>query len=167
MLYYWHSTLLGIDANKNGIRDDIDVWIEKNTKDDKDLNVFLTNYAKELSEILKVEVFNEVSSKDVYRRINAQISCMVILGSGSHYLPGNEPTDLKNRLESMIFNNPLRALYFKIFKVKYFEHLRLIVVKDVEEDFKECPQKLADFDKYFISRTIEKKRKLRSINESK
>ena len=114
------NTILGVDANKNGVRDDVDVWINR-TASDKNETKAMRQYARAKQEWLNT--CEKQNLKDVNAILLKLAKAKVCLGAVSDYqrLKANFAED---KLELLLLNNEKRLVcnefYSRkgVFKVK-------------------------------------------------
>ncbi|NUO07215.1 MAG: putative metal-binding motif-containing protein [Candidatus Brocadia sp.] len=98
------KTLLGIDTDGDGVRDDIQRYIYLTYPDDKKLRLGLTYYAKEFQGVLKDADDREVC----YDHANK----MVRHGDCLWYLKGEEAIDICRALRAQILNTRERSMAY-------------------------------------------------------
>jgi hypothetical protein len=97
-----NSTLLGIDVNNNGVRDDVERWIYKNYKDKHPIHI---DIAMQAARAYKLVLEHPERAKEIHDSVNAPLYC------ASYY-----------EFEAQFFNDPI-LIYERIdvpVKSKYF-----------------------------------------------
>jgi len=105
------KTLLGIDSDEDGVRDDIQRYIYFTYPDDKKLRLGLTYYAKEFQGVLKDANDREAA----YEHANK----MARHGECLYYLKGRESIDIRRALRAEILNTRERSIAY----IKYSDNL--------------------------------------------
>ncbi|MFO0795571.1 MAG: hypothetical protein U0586_16080 [Candidatus Brocadiaceae bacterium] len=98
------KTLLGIDTDGDGVRDDIQRYIYFTYPDDKKLRLGLTYYAKEFQCVLK-DANDREAAYDHANKMTRHGECL-------WYLKGDESTDICNALRSKILNTRERSIAY-------------------------------------------------------
>ena len=98
------KTLLGIDTDGDGVRDDIQRYIYFTYPDDKKLRLALTYYAKEFQGVLKDANDREAA----YEHANK----MARHGECLYYLKGRESIDIRRALRAKILNTRERSMAY-------------------------------------------------------
>ncbi|BBO18640.1 protein metal binding site [Candidatus Brocadia pituitae] len=98
------KTLLGIDTDGDGVRDDIQRYIYLTYPDDKKLRLGLTYYAKEFQGVLEDANDREAA----YEHANK----MARHGECLFYLKGEESIDIRRALRATILNTRERSLAY-------------------------------------------------------
>jgi len=98
------ETLLGIDADKDGVRDDIQRYIYFTYPDDKKLRLALTYYAKEFQGVLKDANDREACYNHAIK-MDRHVECLF-------YLKGEEAVDICNALRAEILNTRERSMAY-------------------------------------------------------
>ncbi|MGZ3790117.1 MAG: hypothetical protein ACXVLQ_16395 [Bacteriovorax sp.] len=103
-----NQTLLGIDSNHNGIRDDIDIWINRTAKNDKEAWA-MRGYSRELQKALKDCILKKALSGVEKNNLEKLENQLIKIGSMLR-----DPKDFSvSKLKLMIFNNEDRIQCFK------------------------------------------------------
>jgi hypothetical protein len=101
------STILGTDSDADGVRDDIQTYIETAYKSEPQKNA-VRQVAKVFQESLTVDTQNRTAVKDVSRKMSDAINCI--------YLQFNDGTDdpaiIVSRIQSMSSNTKSRLLQY-------------------------------------------------------
>lgn len=98
------KSLLGIDANQNGIRDDIDVWINRTALDRNEM-LSMRQYASARQRWLKACAENNVSEVLVVKKkMDNGLTCLTALSDYTR----KEIDYAKNLLETLILNTEAR-----------------------------------------------------------
>lgn len=105
------KTLLGIDTDGDGVRDDIQRYIYFTYPDDKKLRLGLTYYAKEFQGVLKDANDREAAYDHAMK--------MVRHGDCLWYLKGEEAIDICRALRAQILNTRERSIAY----IKYSDNL--------------------------------------------
>ncbi|MFO0795569.1 MAG: putative metal-binding motif-containing protein [Candidatus Brocadiaceae bacterium] len=105
------KTLLGIDTDGDGVRDDIQRYIYFTYPDDKKLRLGLTYYAIEFQGILKDANDREVCYNHAIK-MDRHVECLF-------YLKGEEAVDICNALRAKILNTRERSIAY----IKYSDNL--------------------------------------------
>lgn len=71
-----NATLLGIDTDKNGVRDDIQVWIIQNFKDSPEIIQAFNNLASEMQETLQLINNRDESNRALMEALKAHMCLM-------------------------------------------------------------------------------------------
>lgn len=105
------KTILGIDSNKNGIRDDIDIWINRTALDYNE-RMAMRQYAKAYQYKIKV---SEMNLKDEATKAVQGVADASVCISTFEYLRTNEilldkEYDLALEMQKIIFNQKSRFL---------------------------------------------------------
>src|SRR5574337_618996 len=95
------ETLLGIDTDGDGVRDDIQRYIYLTYPDDKKLRLGLTCYAIEFQGVLK-DANDREAAYDHANKMARQGECLF-------YLKGEESIDIRNALRAKILNTRERS----------------------------------------------------------
>ncbi|CAG1021317.1 hypothetical protein MTYM_00918 [Methylococcales bacterium] len=98
------KTLLGIDADGDGVRDDIQRYIYFTYPDDKKLRLGLTYYAKEFQCVLK-DANDREAAYDHAIKMNRHVECLF-------YLKDEEAIDICNALRAKILNTRERSMAY-------------------------------------------------------
>ncbi len=99
------KTLLGIDANNNGVRDDIDVWVNRSALTQNE-NLAMKQYARAKQEWLRVcdqKLVDEVIV--VNKKIENATTCLAAMSDYKR----RENNYAKDKLELLILNIPSRS----------------------------------------------------------
>lgn len=105
------KTLLGIDTDGDGVRDDIQRYIYLTYPDDKKLRLGLTYYAIEFQGVLKDADDREVCY-DHAIKMDRHVECLF-------YLKGEEAVDICNALRAEILNTRERSIAY----IRYSDNL--------------------------------------------
>jgi len=71
-----NSTLLGIDADGNGVRDDVEIWILKKYKDKHPIYIDIAMQAGKVSnEILANPMMDRQIAQEIYKKEIAVVAC--------------------------------------------------------------------------------------------
>jgi len=118
------STVAGIDANNNGIRDDVELAIFEKYPNSAKIRAAMLQYAQELQSEFS-DIFNNDTWIAVAKDENNGISCLVDLAFGEY----NNTVDQINKskewieeIEKLVFNNDLRVKkreYIKRYETAY------------------------------------------------
>lgn len=76
-----NSTLQGIDVDANGVRDDVQIWIDKTFQSDPEIIKSLNNYAIKIQESYTHKDNKIESNKSVHRKLRAQMCAMETMES--------------------------------------------------------------------------------------
>lgn len=101
-----NSTLLGVDSDKDGIRDDVQIWIEKNYPANLPLKSSLKQYAKAKQELLG-SVNDKKRSNQAMINVFKATSCKFDIQTEQNTSIGTI-TDLTERLDAMFENTKER-----------------------------------------------------------
>ncbi|TLD40039.1 MAG: putative lipoprotein [Candidatus Jettenia ecosi] len=105
------KTLLGIDMDGDGVRDDIQRYIYFTYPDDKKLRLGLTYYAKEFQDVLK-DANDREAAYEHAKKIVRHDECL-------WYLRGEESIDICSALRAKILNTRERSIAY----IKYNDSL--------------------------------------------
>lgn len=107
-----NATLLGVDSDDNGIRDDVQLWITKNYSNNQDLLLAFNNYAISFQNSLKNKD-NRASAIESSHKAMNDFNCvfMTMLDKGTSFHAANE--QMKN-FEILFLNTKERILADKI-----------------------------------------------------
>jgi len=105
------ETLLGIDRDGDGVRDDIQRYIYFTYPDDKKLRLGLTYYAREFQGVLKYANDRE-AAYDHAIKMDRHSECL-------WYLKGEEAIDICRALRAKILNTKERSMAY----IKYSDNL--------------------------------------------
>lgn len=98
-----NSTLLGIDSNNNGVRDDVERWIYKMYKGKHPIHIDIAMQgAKEYKKVLETPE----KAKEIHDEVNAHIYCELYYSYNAKYF--NEPLLVNKEIDNKIF----RKIYF-------------------------------------------------------
>lgn len=104
------STIAGIDANKNYIRDDVELVIFQKYPDSAKIRAAELQYAQEIEDKI-INVFNNDTWVAMAKKENNGISCIIDL-SFSNYTDTKEQIyksdDWMKEIENLVFNNDIR-----------------------------------------------------------
>ena len=95
-------TLLGIDTDGDGVRDDIQRYIYLTYPDDKKLRLGLTYYAIEFQGVLQ-DANDREAAYDHAIKMDRHVECLF-------YLKGEEAVDICNALRAKILNTRERSM---------------------------------------------------------
>ncbi|UJS15951.1 MAG: hypothetical protein L3J17_08455 [Candidatus Jettenia sp.] len=98
------KTLLGIDTDGDGVRDDIQRYIYFTYPDDKKLRLGLTYYAKEFQGVLK-DANDREAAHDHAIKMDRHVECLF-------YLKGEDAVDICNALRAKILNTRERSIAY-------------------------------------------------------
>jgi len=102
-----NSTLLGIDANNNGVRDDVEIWILNKYKDKHPIYVDIAMQAGKVSnEILANPIMDQQIAQKIYKKEIAVVACETYYKYDAEYF--NEPISIDNKISTGYFEK----LYF-------------------------------------------------------
>ena len=104
-------TLLGIDTDGDGVRDDIQRYIYFTYPDDKKLRLGLTYYAIEFQGVLK-DANDREAAYDHANKMSHHGECLF-------YIKGEESIDIRRRLRAEILNTRERSIAY----IKYSDNL--------------------------------------------
>ncbi len=105
------KTLLGIDMDGDGVRDDIQRYIYFTYPDDKKLRLGLTYYAIEFQGVLK-DADDREACYDHAIKMDRHVECLF-------YLKGEEAVDICNALRAKILNTRERSIVY----IRYSDNL--------------------------------------------
>ena len=98
------KTILGIDSNNNGIRDDVDVWINRSALT-KNETLAMRQYAKTKQEWLNVCAKQLAMSKVlVHKKMNSAYNCLTLISDYKR----NEKGYAVGMMELILLNNSSR-----------------------------------------------------------
>ena len=113
-----NSTLLGVDVNNNGVRDDVERWIYKTYKDKHPIHIDIAMQAgRAYSQLLKSPLKNVSQAKIMHKKCVAPIACKAYYQIYAKYF--NEPLLVTEDIDigyfqKFYFNTPRRReLYNK------------------------------------------------------
>src|SRR5205814_7096399 len=101
------ETLTGIDSNNNGIRDDIDIWINRTAYDQNETKA-MRQFSKTRQEWLKNCESNSTPSQSVLFETRKAEVCLSMLSDYKR----NERNYAQSKLELLIFNTDARKKCF-------------------------------------------------------
>lgn len=105
------ATIEGVDANKNGIRDDVELAIFKKYPDDRALRAAALQYAK-AEQLFLTNVFNTPTWKASAETLGRAVTCIVELELGY-----KSATDLTSQIRHLVVNTDDRSeVYESAFK---------------------------------------------------
>ena len=138
-----NATLLGIDSNNNGVRDDVERWIYKTYKDKHPIHI---DIAMQAARAYKKVLETPERAKEIHDEVSAPMYCMF------YYMYDAED-----------FNDPL--LIKKSIFTKHFIHAILFNTKERESAFEQYDTLLSG-DSYTLTKAEEEKSKC-DFNTSK
>lgn len=103
------ATLLGVDKNNNGIRDDIDRYINFTFSNSEKARLALTDLAKSFQKVLQVPDSDVAAASDVYTQIHKNYDCLF-------YCFEVEGRKKANMLKEVFFNTSERRKAFKAYE---------------------------------------------------
>ena len=103
------KTLLGIDVDNNGVRDDVQVWIESKFADKPNVKNAMLQRAKYMQlEIANAD--NKAESIKYSRKESDATSCLYTIATG---MSGNDLSNLTKEIIKITYNTKARILAFK------------------------------------------------------
>jgi hypothetical protein len=106
------TTIAGTDSNTNGIRDDIEVYIDLNYSIASQHAAAMQS-AKAMQEALLVDTTNIVAVKEVNRKISRADHCIYTKFDGSNN--SKQPAQVSQEIESITTNTKARLLAYLAF----------------------------------------------------
>ncbi len=94
-----NATLLGIDFNNNGVRDDVEIWIYKTYKDKHPVYI---DIAMQAARAYKLVLEHPEKAREIRKIVNAPMNCGIYYQYNAKYL--NEPTLVDERIDAKVFN---------------------------------------------------------------
>lgn len=160
--WYYYFTILGKDINQNGIRDDLESWINQNSKDVNEYRLF-NKYAFQNQKYLE-NASNESQSKVFLKSIQMLMKCFHFL-SYKKGLKHDEQLFMKRlELEKRIYNTLLRKIVRSIANVHSGgDWLTHYSVKDVVDYPKYCQFKINNL-KMIIDISLKEDKRWRNIS---
>ncbi|MFT7861114.1 MAG: hypothetical protein ABXS93_09320 [Sulfurimonas sp.] len=99
-----NSTLLGIDSNNNGVRDDVERWIYKNYKDKHPIYIDIAmQEGKAYNQLLNSSLQNTEQAKKIHEKCIAPIACKAYYQIYAKYF--NEPLLVTEDVNVKYFQN--------------------------------------------------------------
>lgn len=145
-----NKTLQGVDVNKNGIRDDVDIWINFVGKD-RNHRMALKQIAKKLQKIMDVGGGNSKESKEqIVQEVYDADSCVSFFERGDLY----EMT-ASSKVTDLLFNTNIRIDAYKKF------HDRVLVYRSSKQgSFNKVEYYFCDFEVENVQKALDKNKKL-------
>ena len=97
-----NSTLLGIDSNNNGVRDDVEIWILKKYKDKHPV---YTEIAMQAGRAWQKVLEDPTKAKEIHAEISAPIYCEYYYSNDAKYY--NEPILVNNNINTKYFRRTI------------------------------------------------------------
>ena len=113
-----NSTLLGIDSNNNGVRDDVERWIYKTYKDKHPIHI---DIAMQAGRNYKLVLKTPKRAKEIRKKVNSSIHCNWYYKGYAKFF--NEPILMKKNINPSVF-----AKYFNTKERKdiYWQYDKLL-----------------------------------------
>ncbi len=93
-----NSTLLGIDSNNNGVRDDVERWIYKTYKDKHPIHI---DIAMQAGRAYKLVLETPERAKEIHNIVSAPIDCNWYFKAYAKYF--NEPLLVNENINDKVF----------------------------------------------------------------
>jgi len=113
-----NSTLLGIDSNNNGVRDDVERWIYKTNKDKHPIHI---DIAMQAARAYKKVLETPEKAKEIHDLVNAPSHCCWYYQNDAKYF--HEPILVHENIDA-----PVKSKYFntKARKKVYWQYDKLL-----------------------------------------
>ena len=111
-----NSTLLGIDSNNNGVRDDVERWIYETYKDKHPIHI---DIAMQAGRAYKLVLEEPERAREIHDEVSASLDCEAYYQIYAKYF--NEPilvkedVDSKNFRHKIYFNTKERMKAYKLY----------------------------------------------------
>ncbi len=145
----WWSffTVDGVDSDKDGVRDDVEIWINEQTQD--------YNYNQALKQLARTDL----ESLKITDSLNAQLNLQKLVKDGHckmFILMNTYPDELKKnpslsyKLRKMILNNPWRRNRYNEVGKLIPKQFLLVTAKYPAEEFTSCEFQVKGFESLLL-----------------
>ncbi|WP_373033130.1 hypothetical protein [Sulfurovum sp.] len=97
-----NSTLLGIDANKNGVRDDVEIWVLNKYKDKHPIYIAI---AMQAARAYRKVLETPEKAREIHDEVDKAVYCQLYYRLNAKYF--NEPLLLKNNVVNEFFRSKI------------------------------------------------------------
>ncbi len=112
-------SLAGVDANKDGIRDDIEQWIEKRYKNEPKKKAAVRQLAKSAQLTVIADLHNEQMLKKIDKIESRAIHCMHIRFTDMDVTSENNPSNIIKEVTAYTENTLLRMFHSMKYAQKF------------------------------------------------